>query len=377
MTSQKRNLPQVMRAQFLESFKTPYVLRTVPLPKPSSLYDLLIKVDASSYCHTDAVLSEGLMPPNPPSFPHIGCHEFAGTILSVPPSDTSAMTFKVGDKIGVPGRAFNPCGSCFECLDEKGPDSDPTGYSVFCPNSGNNGLSRAGGFAEYAVVDARQVAPIPSSMTAVETAPLMCAGVTIYSALKRCQLQPGQRVGIVGCGGGLGHLGLQFASKMGLKVMGLDSADGALKLARELDTGARIVDVRTEQADNVVQEVGKEDGKKDSGDMGLDAVIILPESQKAFEYGVRLLKNHGKCVVVSFPEAGFHFSARDVVFRDISIVGSLVGSNKALREMLEFAAEHRVRAVIKTFPLSKLNELVTEYRKGSGGKLVIDMSLET
>ncbi|KAG4443659.1 hypothetical protein IFR05_000845 [Cadophora sp. M221] len=377
MTSQKLTLPQTMKAQFIESFKTAYVLRTVPLPKPSSPYDLLIKVDAASYCHTDAVLAEGLMPPNPPSFPHIGCHEFAGTIISVPRSDSSDMTFKVGDRIGVPGRAFNPCGSCFECLDEKSPDSDPAGYSVFCPNSGNNGLSRAGGFAEYAVVDARQVAPIPSSMTAVETAPLMCAGVTIYSALKRCELLLGQRIGIVGCGGGLGHLGLQFASKMGFKVIGLDSADGALKLARDLDTGAKIVDVRTEQAENIVQEVGKEDEKKESGDMGLDAVIILPESQKAFEYGIQLLKNHGKCVVVSFPETGFHFSARDVVFRDISIVGSLVGSNKTLRETLEFAAEHRVRAVVKTFPLSRLNDLVTEYHNGSGGKLVIDMSLET
>ena len=107
-------------------------------------------------------------------------------------------------------------------------------------------MSRPGGFAEYAVVDARQVTPIPSAMTAVETAPMMCAGVTIYSALKRCQLQPGQRVGIVGCGGGLGHLGLQFAAKMRYNVMGLDSADGALKLARDLNTGARIVDVRTE-----------------------------------------------------------------------------------------------------------------------------------
>lgn len=327
-----------MKAQFLDSFKTPYVLRTVPLPKFSSPHDLLIKVDAASYCHTDAVLAEGLMPPNPPSFPHIGCHEFAGTIVHVPPSGLSSSSFRVGDRIGVPGRAFNPCGSCFECLDEKSPESDPAGYSVFCPNSGNNGLSRAGGFAEYTVVDARQVAPIPSSMTAVETAPLMCAGVTIYSALKRCQLKQGQKVGIIGCGGGLGHLGLQFAAKMGLRVTGLDSADGALKLALDLKTGARIVDVRVEGAEAIVQQAGEEDGVKEPGNMGLDAVIILPESQRAFDYGVRLLKNHGKCVVVSFPEAGFNFSARDVVFRDISIIGSLVGSNKTLKEMLEFAA---------------------------------------
>jgi propanol-preferring alcohol dehydrogenase len=326
-----------MKAQFLDAFKTPYNLRSVPLPTLTSPHDLLIKVDAASYCHTDAVLAEGLMAPNPPAFPHIGCHEFAGTIVSLP--SLLNANFKVGDRIGVPGRAFHPCGSCFECLDDKTPESDVAGYSVYCPLAQNNGLSRDGGFAEYAVVDGRQVVPMPDSLTAVETAPLMCAGVTIYAALKRCRLQQGQRVGIVGCGGGLGHLGLQFAVKMGLDVTGFDSAEGPLQLARDLNTGARIVDVRVQEAAETVQQIGNADGKAGPrGEMGLDAVIILPESQKAFDYGINVLKNHGKCVVVSFPDKGFHFSTGDIVFRDISIVGSLVGSNKILREMLEFAA---------------------------------------
>jgi propanol-preferring alcohol dehydrogenase len=162
---------------------------------------------------------------------------------------------------------------------------------------------------------------------------------------------------------------------MGLKVMGVDNADAPLKLSRALATGAWIVDSRHQDAQDIVTQVGKEDGKQDSGDMGLDAVIILPESQRAFDYGVGLLRTHGKCVVVSFPEKGFHISTQDVVFRDISIVGSLVGSNKTLREMLLFTAEHKVKPVVKTFPLSKLNDLVAEYDKGEGGKLAIDMAL--
>lgn len=398
-------LPQLMKAQFLDAFNTPYVLRSVPLPTFSSPHHILIKVDAASYCHTDAVLANGQMLPNPPTFPHIGCHEFAGTIVSLPESSNIPIyAFKVGDRVGVPGRAFDACGSCFECLDEDGPESDPAGYSVFCPNSMNNGLSRDGGFAEYAVVDARQVAPIPASLSAVETAPLMCAGLTIYAALKRCQLRPGDSVGIIGCGGGLGHLGLQFAVKMGYRVIGIDSADGPLSLARKLNTGATIVDARAQQAEEILStsEVTTDSSLGSEG--GLDAVVILPESQKGFDYGARLLKNHGKCMVVSFPEQGFHFSARDVVFRDISIMGSLVGSNRTLREMLKFAAgeiflvqpvhilpavtqsyslehttnvpsEHQIKATIKTFSLARLNDLVEECHKGSGGKLVIDMSL--
>lgn len=371
----KPNLPTSMNGQLLEDFNKPYSLQSLPLPKLTSDHDLLIKVEVASYCHTDAVLAAGLMRPNPPTFPHIGCHEFAGTIVAAPdnPSD-AAKQYSLGDNVGVPGRSFHPCGSCFECQDSTRTDSDPPGYSVYCPHSLNNGISGPGGFREYAVVDARQVAPVPDGLSLVDTAPLMCAGVTIYAALKRCNLKPGQRVGIMGCGGGLGHLGLQFAVKMGMKVVGVDNADKPLQLARSLETGASIVDARVEGAENVVLQLGNEQEWQDRGAVGLDAVLILPESQKAFDYGVALLKNHGRCVVVSFPEQGFHISARDVVFRDISIVGSLVGSNKVLREMLEFAARHQIKAVSRRFSLSGLNELVEEYHKGEGGKLVVDMS---
>jgi len=366
-----------MKAQCLEAFNTPYVLREQPLPSFTSPYDLLIKVDAASYCHTDAVLAAGEMLPNPPSFPHVGCHEFAGTVVAIAPDAVPPATgFRPGDRVGVSSRAFHPCGVCDECLDDSSPDSDPPGYSAYCPAQKSNGISMDGGFREYAVVDSRQVAPIPDGLTAVETAPLMCAGVTIYAALKKCGLKPGQRVGIVGCGGGLGHLGLQFAVKMGYEVFGIDNGNGPLALARGLNTGARIIDARVEDAEEIARQVGLSDGKNHRGEMGLDAVIILPESQKAFDYGINLLKNHGKCVVVSFPKAGFHLSSRDLVFRDITVVGSLVGSNKTTKEMLEFCDRHNIRAIVKRYPLSKLNDLVADYHQGGGGKLVVDMSLE-
>jgi len=388
-------LPPSMKAQLLDAFNAPYVLRSVPLPAITSPYDILIKVDAASYCHTDAVLAAGKMLPNPLSLPHVGCHEFAGTVVGLPPTiapgseSESSFPFRVGDRVGVPGRSFHPCGKCSECASgptDEDPSADPPGYSVYCPHALNHGISIDGGFREYAVVDVRQVARIPDSLSAVETAVLMCAGITIYGALKRCfsnnlptssssGSSSQRRVGIIGCGGGLGHLGLQFATKMGYKVVGVDNADAPLELSRDLDTGAWIVDSRDTDADDVVAKIGEEDGKTEKGDMGLDAVIILPESQKAFEYGVRLLRDRGRCVVVSFPEQGFHVSARDLVFRDIRVVGSLVGSNTLLKEMLDFAATHGVRAVVKTFSLARLNELVEEYHKGHGGKLVIDMAL--
>ncbi|KAF2104232.1 alcohol dehydrogenase-like protein [Rhizodiscina lignyota] len=367
--------PRIMKAQFLDAFNQPYNFRETEVPTCSSPYDILIKVDAASYCHTDAVLAAGLMPPNPASFPHVGCHEFAGRVVYLPSNASeTAKQFPPGTRLGVPGRAFHPCGACAECLDESTPYSDAAGYSVYCPKSANNGVSGPGGFREYAVVDARQVAPIPQGLDCVDVAPLMCAGVTIYSALIKCNLKPGQSVGISGCGGGLGHLGLQFATKMGLKVFGIDAADKPLELAMSLNTGSKLIDARTEDPESVVQELGREMGKTERSEMGLDAVIILPESQQAFDYAVKLLRNRGKCIVVSFPEKGFNISSRDIVFRQISFEGSLVGSNRLLREMLKFAAEHQVKAVKRTYPLAKLNELVEDYHKGAGGKLVIDMS---
>ena len=313
------------------------------------------------------------MKPNPPKFPHIGSHEFAGTVvaLSDKPSDI-AKAYPPGTRLGVPGRGYNVCGSCFECKD---PSSDYVGYGYRCPKGLSNGLSKDGGFGEYVVVDARQVAALPNNMTAITAAPLMCAGVTIYNALKKCNLSPGQRVAIVGAGGGLGNLGLQFAEAMELRVTGVDAADGPLKIATSLGTKASIVDARSASADDIVQKIGAEDQIQDRANMGVDAAIILPESQAGFDYGVKLLRNHGVCVVVSFPENGFNVSARDLVFRDISVIGTMLGPANTLQEMVAFAAKHNIKAVTKTYSLKKLNDLVDEYNKGEGGKLVVDMSL--
>lgn len=313
------------------------------------------------------------MKPNPRNFPHIGSHEFAGTVIKLPetPSDF-AKAYPIGTRIGVPGRGYHVCGSCFEC---QNPNEDNVGYSNRCSKGLSNGLSKDGGFGEYAVVDSRQVAVLPDDMTAVTAAPLMCAGVTIYNALKRCQLSPGQRVGIIGAGGGLGNLGLQFADAMELRTIGVDAADGPLKLASDLKTKATIIDSRSTPVDDLVQKLGAEDNKSERAEMGVDAVIILPESQAGFDYGTKLLRNHGLCVVVSFPESGFNVSARDLVFRNISVVGTLLGTRKSLQEMVSFAAKHNIKAVTKTFGLEKLNDLVDEYNKGDGGKLVIDMAI--
>ncbi|KAH7145390.1 chaperonin 10-like protein [Dactylonectria estremocensis] len=365
-----------MLAAVVERFGQPYTMKQIPRPSPPEGHDILIKVLAASYCHTDAVFSSGSLSKE---LPRIGCHEFAGEVLALGPEVSSNRGIAPGVRVGVPGRAYHPCGTCHECTH---PGQDEMGYSPYCPRAGNLGLTRDGGFQEYCLVDSRQVAPLPEGLSATQAAPLMCAGLTIWAALHHEKMQCAERVAIIGAGGGLGHLGVQFAAHLGRQVLAIDANDQSLELVQRIrnnlgSSGSRVhvADARNTEIDEM-RLMGQEaySGAPPT-EVGLDAVILLPESQRAFDMGMKLLRNHGTMVVVSFPKEKLAVSAHDLVFRDISVVGSLVGRNHQLREMLDFAMRHGVSAEIKTFPFHELNELVKKNHQGVGGKLVIDMTL--
>ena len=370
-----------MRAQVLEAFNQPYTFQEIVKPSDPDGKDILVKVEAASYCHTDAVFASGAMWQD---LPRVGSHEFAGTIVAMGNDVSPALELRVGLQVGVPGRAFHCCGTCYECTNN---DGDPQGYGVWCSKAGNLGLSSDGGFQEYCIVDSRQVTPIPQNMTAVDTAPLMCAGLTIWNALQTAKVGmtagggKGMTVAISGAGGGLGHLGVQFAVRLGCKVIAIDTSDSALDLLRGVvqDLGpvgdnVTIVDARSQSAEEIRSSVCGSPEPALEGEEGADPALILPESQRALEYGMKLLRNHSVCVTVSFPKEGFHIQPRDLVFRHISMVGVLVGRNRQLRAMLQFAAQERVRARVTTYKLEQLNDLVADYHRGASGKLVVDMS---
>ncbi len=134
-----------------------------------------------------------------------------------------------------------------------------------------------------------------------------------------------------------------------------------------------IVDARSQDAADVRVEVcGKPDASLE-GEKGADTALILPEAQQAFDYGMKLLRNHSTCVTVSFPIDGFKMMPRDLVFRHIQLKGVLVGRNRHLRAMLQFAGANGVRAKVTTYRLQDLNQLVDDYHHGAAGKLVVDM----
>lgn len=366
-----------MLAAVVEQFNQPYALKHIPRPGEPQGHDLLIKVLAASYCHTDAVFASGGMFQD---LPRVGCHEFAGEIVAAGPDVAAADDgLAVGTRVGVPGRAYHPCGSCYECSH---PGKDRPGYSPYCPKAFNLGLTRDGGFQEYCLVDSRQVAPLPDGLAAVQAAPLMCAGVTIWSALQHEKVRGARTVAILGAGGGLGHLGVQFAAHLGMEVLAVDADDAAIGLLERVKSGlgpagasVHIVDGRKESVKDLKALVPGEvaSGTPDS-EVGLDAAILLPESQAAFDQGMALLRNHGVMVVVSFPKKKLEVSAGDLVFRDISLVGSLVGRNHQIREMLQFAQKHEVKAEVQAYKFEDINQLVQDSHKGGAGKLVVDMT---
>lgn len=371
-----------MRAQVLEEFNAPYVFRDdFREPQKPEGKDILVQVLAASYYHTDAVFASGSMWQD---LPRVGSHEFAGKIVALGPDVDPSLGLSVGKSVGVPGRAYHPCGKCYECLNN---DGDPDKYGVWCKKAGNLGLSRDGGFQELALADSRQVAPMPDSLSAVDTAPLMCAGLTIWNALEQVGVKledgggKGKQIAIIGAGGGLGHLGVQFAARLGCEVVAVETGDKQLVLLENIiqelgedGKNVKIVDARKDNAEATRTATSGKPEPMLEGEKGCDGALILPESQKAFEYGMKLLKDHGVCVCVSFPIDGLHMNPRDLVFRHIKMTGVLVGRNRQLRSMLNFAASNGVRAKSTTYPLEKLNELVEAYHKAEGGKLVIDMA---
>ena len=363
-----------MRAAFVERFGDPYVFGEVPKPPSPKHHDLLIKVLAASYCHTDAVFASGGLSQG---LPRVGCHEFSGEIIAVGPDVRTELGLAVELHVGIPGRAYHPCTTCFEYTH---PGGDQMGYSAYCPKAKNLGLTQDGGFQEYCLVDSRQVAPIPPTLTATQAAPLMCAGLTIWASLHHERLRSVRRIAILGAGGGLGHLGVQFAVHLGFDVVAIDLSDSSLDLLHNIQekvSHARgqlhVVDARKADADMIRSLDHDVHSEAPPEEIGVDAVIFLPESQHAFDLGMEILKNHGTMVVLSFPQKKLEVSAHDLVFRDICIVGSLVGRNHQVREMLQFAAMNDVLPQVRTFPFDALNELVEEYHKGYGGKLVVDM----
>jgi propanol-preferring alcohol dehydrogenase len=214
--------------------------------------------------------------------PCTASHEGAGTIVS---AGSSVTNFKTGDRV-MCGLPKQPCGYCPDCL-------GPENYRQYCRNiAGHIGVTMDGAFAEYVLVDARSSAKLPDSVSFETAAPLACAGCTVWRGVLQSGLKAGEWIAFVGSGGGLGHLGIQFAKALGLNVIGIDARDEGLELSRK--AGAHVV-VDARKGDKVVvEEVGKV-----TNQMGADATVNVSDAKSAAATACAVTKMHGLMIQIA------------------------------------------------------------------------------
>jgi alcohol dehydrogenase, propanol-preferring len=336
-----------MKAAIVRSLGAPLDVTSTDTPTPSS-GQALVKLETSGLCHTDIHAARGEWPvkPTPPFIPG---HEGVGIVEAVG-DDVEGL--EVGDRVAVPWLG-TACGRCSHCL---------TGWETLCESQVNTGYGVDGCFAEYVVADARFVVPVPEGIDPLDAAPLTCAGVTTYKAVKLAGARPATRVAVVGVGG-LGHLAVQYATIAGAEVIAVDVTDAKLEMAKELGA-THVVNAAKVDAAEAIQELG-----------GAHAVVSTAASPAAIESAFRSLRRNGRLVIVGLPaDNDITVPVFQTVLGGISIIGSIVGTRQDLREVFELHASGATRIVRETRSLDDVNECFEEVLSGEvTARLVFDL----
>ncbi|MGB3383541.1 MAG: alcohol dehydrogenase AdhP [Marinomonas sp.] len=311
-------------------------------------HQILVKIHACGVCHTDLHACHGDWPVKP-TLPFIPGHEGVGEVVEV---GSAVKHLALGDRVGVPW-LYSACGHCEYCL---------TGNENLCLSQQNSGYSVNGGYAEYCAAHAEYVVKVPEGLGYVEAAPLFCAGVTTYKALKVSGAKPGDWVALFGVGG-LGHLAVQYAVAMGFRVVAVDT--GAAKRELAVSLGAEyFFDFKT---DDVVKDILATTN-------GVHATVCTAVSKAGFRQSYDVIRRGGKCVLVGLPPEDMPLPIFDTVLNGISVIGSIVGTRKDLEECLEFAARGKVKAIITEKSLEDINDIFEDMEKGDiTGRIVMSL----
>lgn len=344
-------IPTTQKAVVFETNGGPLVYRTdYPVPTPAS-DEILVNVKYSGVCHTDLHAWKGDWPLDT-KLPLVGGHEGAGVVVA---KGENVTNFEVGDLAGV--KWLN--GSCLGC------EFCLKGFESNCAQAILSGYTHDGSFQEYATAKAVHAAKIPKGTDLAKIAPILCAGITVYKALKVADVAPGEWVAITGAGGGLGTLAIQYAMAMGFRVVAIDSGDAKAKLCKDLGAEA-FIDFMT------TKDISKEIVEATKG--GPHAVIHVAVSEKAIEVSTQYVRPSGTIVLVGLPAGAVVKS--DVfshVVKTINIKGSYVGNRADTAEALDFFNRGLVGAPIKIVGLSELDMVYDLMKKNQiVGRYVLD-----
>lgn len=296
-----------------------------------------IKVQACGVCHSDALVVEGSWPGI--SYPRVPGHEVAGIVDAV---GSGVVEWRVGQRVGV-GWHGGHDGTCRECR---------RGDFRNCRNQKIPGISYDGGYQEFMLAPAEALVPIPDSLSDVDAAPLLCAGITTYNALRHAGALPGDLVAVQGIGG-LGHLGIQFANKFGYWVAAVGRGTQSEPLAKKL--GADLyIDSKAQNAAEELQRLG-----------GARVILATAPNSKAMSELVGGLGPNGKLLVIGAAFDPIEVAPVQLIIGSKSINGWAAGTPAASEDTLRFAELRGVRAMIESYPLEKAAEAYARMMSGN------------
>jgi len=309
------------------------VERDLPQPKPRQVR---IKVQACGICHSDAFTKFGAYPGI--QFPRVPGHEVVGVVDAV---GADVAGWKPGTRVGV-GWHGGHCGQCASCR---------RGDFITCAKGQIPGISYDGGYAEYMIAPVEALASIPAELDAADAAPLLCAGITTFNSLRGSGVRPGDLVAVLGIGG-LGHLGVQFAAKMGCNTVAI--ARGADKRAFSLELGARhYIDSTTQDVAAELMRLG-----------GAKVILATVTDAKSMSAAVGGLGVDGKLVVVGVSTEPIEVSPLALIAGRRSVMGWPSGSASDSEDTLAFSVLAGIRPMIETYPLERSAEAFERMMSG-------------
>src|SRR5258707_2970826 len=309
------------------------VERSVPEPGKGQV---LIRVEACGICHTDQATVTSTYPGL--NLPRVPGHEVVGRIEAL---GNGVSKWKIGQRVGV-GLIAGEDGTCESCR---------RGDIVNCEHPVTSGVTVDGGYAEVMIAEARGISSVPDELSSAEAAPLLCAGITTYNALRNAGLRGGDLVAVQGIGG-LGHLGVQFARHMGFRTVAIGRGREKEKLAKDL--GAHVyIDSAVDDAAATLQRRG-----------GARAILATATSGDAMGPLVSGLAVRGKLIVVGVPQDPIQLNAFPLVFGGRSVYGSLTGTPIENEDTLAFSVLENIRPMIETVPLGQAADAYSRMMQG-------------
>jgi D-arabinose 1-dehydrogenase-like Zn-dependent alcohol dehydrogenase len=296
------------------------VIRDIPEP---GISQVRVKVEACGICHSDMFAKEGLFPGS--TFPRIPGHEAAGVIDKLGEGIT---TWKVGQRVGV-GWYSGHCGVCEQCR---------RGDFISCQYMAPTGILRDGGYAQYVIVSQDALAAIPEGLSAIEAAPLMCGGITTFNALRNSGARPGDNAAIEGIGG-LGHLAVQFARKMGFNTIAISRGKNKKDLAEKLGAH-RYIDSEASDCGQELQKMG-----------GARVILATAPSSKSMSALVEGLSTNGTLLIVAAAMEPLMINPITLIRGRRSVRGWPSGTAKDSEDALKFCVLTGVRAMTEIFNL--------------------------